>query len=56
MLKEAKEEKAEHSLMPRFFSFDEEMSGNRDRKFDDESAWANFLRSCNKGTDVSPSE
>lgn len=46
---QAKKERAEQSLMPEFFSHREEMSGDRDNNFDDESAYENMLRSANRG-------
>ena len=35
--------------MPEFFSHREEMSGDRDNNFDDQSAYENILRSANRG-------
>ena len=40
---EARKEKAENSLMPEFFSYSEEMSGERESHIDSESAYVNTL-------------
>jgi len=48
-LEQAQKDKAENSQMPEFFSRTEEISVNRDKDFDDESAYANVLQSSKGG-------